>query len=366
MNYREYAHEAVLLLKNMISIPSFSKEEKDLADMLEHYIELKGLAVSRKDNNIWLMSPGFDVLKPTVLLNSHIDTVKPVNGWSSDPFFPVVKGERITGLGSNDAGASVVCLLQAFILLTQQEQPYNLIFAATAEEEISGYNGIESLLNELPEINFAVVGEPTKMQMAVAEKGLMVLDCVSYGKAGHAARNEGDNAIYHALDDIDWFRSYVFPKQTDLLGPVKMSVTQINAGTQHNVVPDICKFVVDVRTNEQYSNSEIVAIVKKHVACEVTPRSTRLGSSFTPLDHPFIIRGMEKGISIFGSPTLSDQALMPFPSVKIGPGDSARSHTANEFIIEDEIYEAIKTYYNLLDGLYLIKTGNQTFKISKL
>jgi acetylornithine deacetylase len=351
MNYREFAQEAVLLLKNMISIPSFSKEEKEVADMLEHYIELRGLAVSRKDNNIWLMSPGFDVSKPTILLNSHIDTVKPVNGWGSDPFFPVVKGEKITGLGSNDAGASVVSLLQAFILLTQHQQPYNLIFAATAEEEISGHNGIESLLKELPRIDFAIVGEPTKMQLAVAEKGLMVLDCVSFGKAGHAARNEGDNAIYHALDDIDWFRSFVFPKQTDLLGPVKMSVTQINAGTQHNVVPDICKFVVDVRSNEQYSNTEIVAIIKQNVACEVTPRSTRLCSSFTPLNHPFVIRGLEMGISVFGSPTLSDQSLMPFSSVKIGPGDSARSHTANEYIVEDEIVEAIRVYHELLDGL---------------
>lgn len=354
--YQDYTQEAVLLLKNMIAIPSFSKDEKELADFLEHYIEFRGYAVARKDNNLWLMSPGFDVAKPTVLLNSHIDTVKPVAGWSHDPFTPIVENDTLLGLGSNDAGASVVSLLQAYMILTQKEQPYNLIFAATAEEEISGSNGIESLLKELPRVDFALVGEPTQMNLAVAEKGLMVLDCVASGKAGHAARNEGENAIYKALDDILWFRNYEFLKQTEFLGPVKMTVTQISAGTQHNVVPDRCSFVVDVRSNEMYSNEEILKIIEQHVASSVTPRSTRLGSSATPLNHPFVKRGMEFNRKLFGSPALSDQALIPFPSVKIGPGDSARSHTANEFIREHEIDEAIKLYVSLLDGLEISRS----------
>ena len=349
--YHEYKQEATVLLKNMISIPSFSKEEKTVADFLERYIELQGYAVSRKDNNIWLMSPGFDPSRPTLLLCSHIDTVRPVAGWTHDPLRPLVDNGKVYGVGSNDAGASVVTLLQVFFILSQKQQSYNLIYTAVAEEEISGEKGISSLLQELPRIDFAVIGEPTGMQLAVAEKGLMVLDCIAYGKAGHAARNEGENAIYKAMEDIVWFKDFIFPKQTEFLGPVKMSVTQINAGTQHNVVPDQCAFVVDVRSNEMYTNEELLEIITQKVNCTVTPRSTRLSSTATPLEHPIVAQGKAIGRKLFGSPTLSDQALLPYPSVKIGPGDSARSHTANEYILVKEIEEAIEVYVELLDGI---------------
>jgi len=349
--YTEYKEEAVILLKNLITIPSFSKEESKAADLLERYVELQGYSVSRKGNNIWLMSPGFDADKSTILLCSHIDTVKPVTGWTHDPFIPIVENGKLFGLGSNDAGASVVSLLQVFFILTQGSQNYNLIYAAVAEEEISGENGVSSLLQELPRIDFAIVGEPTNMNLAVAEKGLMVLDCVSYGKSGHAARNEGENALYKAVDDINWFRKTILPSQTEFLGPVKMTVTQINAGTQHNVVPDQCTFVVDVRSNEMYSNEELLEIIKDNVDCEVSARSTRLSSTATPLDHPVVEKGKSIGLKLFGSPTLSDQALLPFPSVKIGPGESARSHTANEFVLVKEIENAIDLYIELLDGL---------------
>jgi len=342
--------DPIALLSELIAIESFSREEKNVADFLERYLEERGYVVSRSGNNIWLMSPGFDTSRPTILLNSHIDTVKPVAGWVRHPFTPIIENEKLYGLGSNDAGASVVSLLHAFIHLSAQPQSYNLIFAATAEEEVSGKNGIESLLKELPKIDFAIVGEPTEMHAAVAEKGLMVLDCTSYGKAGHAARNEGENAIYKALMDVQWLENYAFDKISDLLGTVKMSVTQINAGTQHNVVPDKCSFVVDVRSNEMYSNEEILAIVKQHVACEVVARSTRLSSTATPLDHPIVKRAIEMNRTIYGSPTLSDQALMHFASVKMGPGKSERSHTADEFILTTEIEEAIELYIKLLDG----------------
>ena len=351
--YQEYTQEATILLKNIIAIPSFSKEERKVADLLERYIELQGYAVSRKDNNIWLMSPGFDPARPTLLLYSHIDTVKPVAGWTHDPFLPVVENGKLFGLGSNDAGASVVTLLQVFFILSQKKQNYNLIYAAVAEEEISGEKGVSSLLQELPHIDFAVVGEPTGMHLAVAEKGLMVLDCVAYGKSGHAARNEGDNAIYKALEDIIWFKEFIFPEQTAFLGPVKMTVTQINAGTQHNVVPDLCSFVVDVRSNEMYNNQELLEIIMQKVNCTVTARSTRLSSTATPLDHPIVGQGKVLGRKLFGSPTLSDQALLPFPSVKIGPGDSSRSHTANEYVLLKEIEEAIEVYVEILDGVQM-------------
>lgn len=353
MNFQEETNDAIALLQQLITIPSFSKEETVVANFLESFIEIKGYVASRKENNIWILSPGFDSSRPTILLNSHIDTVKPVTGWVRDPFLPIIENGKLFGLGSNDAGASVVCLLHTFFYLTQRQQAYNLIFAASTEEEISGKDGLESLLNELPKIDFAIVGEPTAMHLAVAEKGLMVLDCVAHGVAGHAARNEGDNAIYNALKDIEWFKTFEFEKKTDLLGPVKMTVTQINAGTQHNVMPDKCTFVVDIRSNEMYSNQEILDVIRKQVSCELQARSTRLSSSATPLNHPIVQRGIELNRIIFGSPTLSDQALMPFPSLKMGPGESARSHTANEYILLDEIGEAIEIYIQLLDGLKL-------------
>ncbi len=351
MKFQEQTNDAVSLLEQLIAISSFSKEENVVADFLERYIEIKGYVASRKDNNVWILSPGFDTSRPTILLNSHIDTVRPVTGWNRNPLIPSIENGRLYGLGSNDAGASVVCLLQAFFYLTQQQQAYNLIFAASAEEEISGKNGLESLLSELPKIDFAIVGEPTQMNLAVAEKGLMVLDCTVHGQAGHAARNEGVNAIYRALADIEWFKTFEFVKKTDLLGPVKMSVTQINAGTQHNVIPDKCTFVVDVRSNEMYSNQDILDEIRKHVGCDVNARSTRLSSTATPLHHPIVKRGRELNRTLFGSPTLSDQSLMPFPSLKMGPGDSARSHTADEYILLSEIEESIEIYTQLLDGL---------------
>ena len=351
--FEKETSEALELLKRMISHPSFSREEKTCADLIEQYIEEEGYTPSRIGNNVWILGSNYDSSKPTLLLNSHIDTVKPVDGWDFDPFLPVENEGKLYGLGSNDAGASVVSLLQVFFLLSKEKQTYNLIFAASAEEEISGNNGMESLLKELPKIDFAIVGEPTNMQLAVAEKGLMVLDCIARGKAGHAARNEGENAIYKALADIEWFKNYRFPKVSEFLGEVKMSVTQINAGTQHNVIPDKCSFVVDIRSNELYNNADILAVIKSNVSCEVTARSTRLSSSATPQNHPVVTKAKEMGMDIFGSPTLSDQALMPFASVKIGPGQSSRSHTANEYILTDEIQEGIKKYVELLNGLSL-------------
>ena len=345
--------EAVSLLKSLISIPSISREETQAADFLQNYIEAEGMQTGRKGNNVWCLSPMFDLKKPTILLNSHIDTVRPVNGWRKDPFTPREENGKLYGLGSNDAGASVVSLYEAFCILSEKEQPYNLIFLASCEEEVSGKNGIESALAELPPISFAVVGEPTGMQPAVAEKGLMVLDCTAIGKAGHAARNEGINAITLAMKDIEWFSTYQFPEKSDFLGPVKMTVTIIHAGTQHNVIPDKCTFIVDVRSNELYSNEELFAEIKKHISCEAQARSFRLNSSRIDEKHPFVQKAMKLGRVPFGSPTLSDQALMSFPSVKIGPGRSSRSHTAEEYIMLKEIEEAIGLYLELLDGLLI-------------
>ena len=347
-------YKAIDLLKGMIARPSFSREEGAVADFLEKEWNADGHLVSRVGNNLYLTAGAIDPQKPTLLLNSHIDTVKPASGWTRDPFSPdETEDDRLYGLGSNDAGASVVSLYAAFCLLTEREQPYNLIFLASCEEEVSGKNGFESVLPYLPPIKFAVVGEPTGMNPAVAEKGLMVLDCVAKGKAGHAARNEGVNAIYRAMDDIAWFRSFQFPEQSDFLGPVKMSVTMIQAGTQHNVVPDACSFVVDVRSNEFYSNEELFRQISSHVQSEVKARSFRLNSSRTELSHPFVQRAVMLGREPFGSPTLSDQALMPFPSVKMGPGQSSRSHSADEYIGLPEIREAIDLYVRLLDNLKL-------------
>ncbi len=336
----------------MIARPSISRDEKEVADFLEAHWKQAGQTVFRHGNNLWMTSQPMDPAKPTLLLNSHIDTVKPVAGWSRDPFTPEESEEdRLYGLGSNDAGASVVSLYAAFSILTQKEQPYNLIFLASCEEEVSGKNGLESVIPYLPPIQFAIVGEPTGMQPAVAEKGLMVLDCVATGKSGHAARNEGINAIYLALKDIEWFQHYQFPKQSDFLGPVKMTVTIIQAGTQHNVVPDKCTFTVDIRSNECYSNEQLFELIQQQVSCEIKARSFRLNSTRTDMDHPFVRRALMMGCQPFGSPTLSDQALMPFPSVKMGPGQSARSHSADEYIELMEIREAIDMYVRLLDQL---------------
>ena len=348
-----YTSEATTLLNSLIGIPSLSREEEAAADFLQNYIEETGIMTGRSGNNIWCISPMFDLNKPTILLNSHIDTVKPVNGWRKHPFTPKAENGKIYGLGSNDAGASVVSLFQVYRHLSITEQAYNLIFLASCEEEVSGKNGIESVLPQLPPITLGIVGEPTEMQPAIAEKGLMVLDVTAYGKAGHAARDEGDNAIYKVLNDIAWFRDYRFEKESPLLGPVKMSVTVINAGTQHNVVPDKCTFVVDIRSNELYSNEDLFAEIRKHIACDAKARSFRLNSSRIDEKHPFVQKAVKMGRIPFGSPTLSDQALMSFASVKIGPGRSSRSHTAEEYIMLKEIEEAIGIYLDLLDGLKL-------------
>lgn len=355
MDFENAKYEAVELLKRLIEIPSYSREETAVADFLQSEIEALGYVACRNANNVYVKSPAFDLGKPTILLNAHLDTVKPAKSWTKNPHKATVEGDKLYGLGSNDDGASVVSLLQAFFMLTLKNQPYNLIFAATAEEEVSGKNGVESLLADLPKIDLAVVGEPTGMQMAVAEKGLMVLDCTAHGVSGHAARNEGDNAIYKAIKDIEWVRTNSLPKVSENLGPVKMTVTMIQAGTQHNVIPDTCSFVIDVRSNECYSNQEIYEILKDNLQSDVVARSFRLGSSGIDVSHPIVKRGVELGLGTFGSPTLSDQALMSFASVKIGPGDSARSHSADEYICLSEIESAIKIYYELLDGLVISK-----------
>lgn len=345
--------EVIELLKKMIRTESFSRNERAVSDLMEAYLCGKGQVVERMNNNIWTWASKPDPGKPTLLLNSHLDTVRPSDKWQYDPFGALTEKDKLVGLGSNDAGGPLVSLLATFLLLKEKEQPYNLVFAATAEEEISGPNGVASILERLGPIDLGIVGEPTRMQMAVAEKGLMVLDCEAHGKTGHAARDEGINAIYEALDDIQWFKSFSFPEVSPHLGPVKMTVTQIDAGKQHNVVPDTCKFVVDVRLNEFYSNEDCCELIRQHVKCEVKPRSFRLNSSSISLDHPVIKKGMNMGISYYGSPTTSDQAVMNFTTLKMGPGDSARSHTPDEFIYLSEIEEGITTYFNLLDGLIL-------------
>lgn len=344
--------DTIDLLKNMIRIPSFSREEGAVADFLERWMLTEGFAVKRSGNNLWVESGPADG-RPTILLNAHIDTVKPASGYTRDPFTPNIEDGCLYGLGSNDDGGSLIALLETYSRLIQKEQPYRLIFSATAEEEVSGKGGLDLILPELGRIDFGVMGEPTGMRMAVAERGLMVLDCTAYGKSGHAARNEGVNAIYKAIEDIQWFKSHSFDRVSDFLGAVKMSVTQINAGTQHNVVPDRCTFVVDVRPNGMYTNPELLEMIKSSVSCEVKERSTRIGSSHLPMDHPAVVRGLSLGLEPFGSPTTSNQALCHFPTLKIGPGDSARSHSADEYIRLDEIADGIETYVALLDGLEL-------------
>ena len=347
-----HSEEYIDLLKKLIETPSLSKEEDKTATILREFFASKGIKIHEIKNNIIAKNKYFDASKATILLNSHHDTVKPNISWKKDPFSPIVEEGKLFGLGSNDAGGCLVSLMAAFIHFYDQiNLNYNLVLAATAEEEISGKNGIELILPQLGEIDFAIVGEPTQLNMAVAEKGLMVLDCISKGKSGHAARDEGENAIYKAMDDINWFRNYKFEKTSAQLGDIKMNVTLVNAGTQHNVVPDECSFVVDVRSTDAFSNEEIIAIIKDHVACEVKPRSTRLQPSGLPENHILKRVAVELGIKTFGSPTLSDQALMPFPSVKIGPGDSARSHTADEYIGMDEIGKGIELYIKIINKL---------------
>ncbi|HET9432403.1 MAG TPA: M20 family metallo-hydrolase, partial [Chitinophagaceae bacterium] len=324
--------DTIGLLKQLIATPSISKQEDNSSALIRIFLEKHGVETQQYLYNIWAKNKYFDVARPTILLNSHHDTVKPNKGYTLDPFSAIEKDGRLFGLGSNDAGGSLVSLIATFLYFYEKENlKYNILLAATAEEEISGHNGIEALLLHLGKIDCAVVGEPTQMQMAVAEKGLMVLDCTANGRAGHAAREEGDNAIYKAIKDIEWFNAYKFDKVSDLLGPVKMSVTVIETENKaHNVVPAQCKYVVDCRVNELYTFEEMLDIIRSNVQSEVKPRSTRLRSSAIALDHPLVKAGLKIGRSYYGSPTTSDKALMTFPALKIGPGDSARSHTADE------------------------------------
>ena len=344
----QLSDEAVDLLIRLIKTPSFSREEAETATLIQAFLAMHGVASQRQKNNVWAVSAHFDANKPTILLNSHHDTVKPGTGWQYAPFGGVLEGDKLTGLGSNDAGASVVSLLAVFLYFQNIPNSFNLICAITAEEEISGSNGIRSVLPELGKIDLGIVGEPTAMNLAIAEKGLIVLDGTAHGRTGHAARDEGENALYKALDDIQWLRQYPFPKVSPLLGPVKMTVTQISAGTQHNVVPDQCQFVVDVRTNELYQNQEIVDFLQANMQSEIVPRSTHLNSSRIGQNHPLICKGVAMGKIIYGSPTLSDQSMMPFETLKMGPGESARSHSPDEFILVSEIRAGIRDYIELL------------------
>lgn len=349
--------QAIELLKNLISTPSISRDESAAADIVEAWFRDRGFVPQRKGNNVWTMAAEYCEQLPTILLDAHIDTVKPNASWCRNPFEPVVEGDRLYGLGSNDTGGSLVAMLAAFVRLAAKAQPYNLVMLASAEEEVTGVGGVRAVLSELPKIDFAIVGEPTSMQPAIAEKGLMVFDCVARGRSGHAARDEGDNAIYKALKDIEWFRSYEFERKSELLGPVKMTVTGVQAGTQHNVVPDECRFMVDVRVNECYKNEELLAEVRGKVTSEVTPRSTHLSSSYISPSHPAVERLIKMGREAFGSPTMSNQAVMPFDTLKLGPGDSARSHTADEYILLSEIAEAIEVYFEVLDNLVIEQTN---------
>ena len=354
MTTKELTRDAIELLCRLIEIPRTSRNESEAANLLQWQMgEQYALDVRREGNNLWCMAEDYQEGRPTLMLNAHIDTVKPASTWVRDPHRATLEGDWIYGLGSNDDGASLVSLLQVFRVMAKVERNYNLLLALSAEEEVSGKNGMELLLTKLPRVDVALVGEPTGMQPAIAEKGLMVLDLTAHGVSGHAAREEGDNAIYRAVDDICWCKNFRFPKVSPLLGPVKMTVTIVNAGTQHNVIPAECTFTVDVRSNELYSNEEIFDIVCGSVSSEVKARSFRMSSSHIDITHPLVCKAISLGRKPFGSPTLSDQALMPFPSLKMGPGESARSHTADEYIKISEIEEAISIYLSTIQDLVL-------------
>jgi len=345
--------DAIALLQELIAVPSFSKEEWQSASILSRFLAQRKVATTRVGNNVFCTNQYFDPSKKTLLLNSHHDTVKPNSGYTKDPFKPVIKDNKLYGLGSNDAGGALVSLTAAFLyFFSQNDLKYNLALALTGEEEISGANGVESILSYLPPVDSAIVGEPTGMQLAVAERGLMVLDCTATGKAGHAARNEGENAIYKAWKDIQWFHEFQFSKASELLGPVSMNVTVIESDNKaHNVVPAQCLFVVDVRVNEMYTLEEVLTVIQKNISSEAVARSTRLRSTTIPLSHPLVQAGMALGKNHYGSPTTSDKAIMPFPALKMGPGDSSRSHSADEYIFINEIEEGIDTYIQLLKQL---------------
>lgn len=351
MNMKQhYQSEAIKLLEKLIATPSLSREEKQTGNIIESYLRAQGCSTNRLQNNVWVKNRYFEDGKPVLLLNSHHDTVKPNQGYTRDPFCPTVENGKLYGLGSNDAGGALVSLIATFLYFHEhRDLPFNLILAATAEEEISGKDGVELILPELGSVSCAIVGEPTQMQMAIAEKGLLVLDSVVTGRSGHAAREEGESALYKALDDIAWLRNYQFEKVSPLLGPVKMSVTIINAGSQHNVVPDTCTYTIDIRVNECYTLEEVLETVKMNTSGDPIPRSMRIRSTGIAPEHPLVQAGLSLNRTTYGSPTTSDKALMPFPSLKIGPGDSARSHTADEYIYLDEIITGIDLYISLLE-----------------
>lgn len=343
--------DAVDLLKALIATPSFSKEENDTAELIASFFERHEVPYSRVGNNVYAKNKYYNPAKQSILLNSHHDTVKPNKSYTMDPFTPVEKDGKLYGLGSNDAGGCLVSLMAVFLYFyDQKDLDHNVVFAASAEEEISGVNGIELVLPYLGQIDFGIVGEPTRLEMAVAERGLMVIDCTAQGRPGHAARNEGENALYKALEDIQWIRNYRFDKVSDLLGESRMTVTVIETeNKQHNVVPAQCKFVIDVRVNELYTFEEILDALKNNLKSQFKPRTTRMKSTSIALDHPLVKAGLALGRGYYGSPTTSDKALMPFPALKMGPGDSARSHTADEYIYIEEIKAGIELYINLLN-----------------
>ncbi|WP_445457901.1 M20 family metallo-hydrolase [Flavobacterium sp. HNIBRBA15423] len=343
---------ALSLLKKLIATPSFSKSEDKTAEIIEDFFKSNAIPIHRSMNNVWAYNKHYDASKPTILLNSHHDTVKPNTGYTLNPFEPIEKDGKLFGLGSNDAGGPLVSLICAFLYFYEKENlNYNLIITATAEEEISGVNGIESIYKELGKIDFAIVGEPTEMNLAIAEKGLLVLDCEASGTSSHAAHPNEDNAILNAIQDIHWFTQYKFDRISPILGEVKMTPTIINSGSQHNVVPNSCQFTVDVRTNELYSNEEVYNLVKENIKSKVTARSLRLNSSSIPLDHPYVKAGLAIGRTYYGSPTSSDQAVIPCPSLKIGPGLSTRSHSSDEFIYTNEVKEAIQIHISILNQI---------------
>jgi acetylornithine deacetylase len=351
-NIQTLSEEAITLLKSLIETPSFSKEEEYTAKLIADFFTRKNIPFQTKKNNLWAFNRYFDESKPTVLLNSHHDTVKPNKSWTLDPFKAIEQDGKLFGLGSNDAGGCLVSLIATFCYFYERtDLTYNVAIATTAEEEISGKEGLEIVAPELPEIAFAIVGEPTEMHLAVAEKGLLVLDCTAKGISGHAAREEGDNAIYKALKDIQWIKTHQFPKVSPTLGPIKMSVTIINAGTQHNVVPDACTFTIDVRVTDQYTLEEVIEEIRSNIQSEVAPRSIRLRPSSIPMEHPIVQEGLKLGRNAYGSPTTSDQALLDCPSLKMGPGHSGRSHSADEFIYLHEIEEGISQYIQMLEGV---------------
>ncbi len=344
--------KALELLKSLIQTPSFSGEEENVSHILQNWLKTFGVKYFISGNNVWAHNQFFDVSKPTILLNSHMDTVKPNKGYTRNPFIPQIEGGKLYGLGSNDAGGPLVSLLSTFVFFYNRKNlKYNLVIAATGEEESSGPNGLNSLLKELPPIDFALVGEPTGMQMAIAEKGLLVVDAVAPGKAGHAAHDNTENAIYNAIDDINMIRNYSFEKISPLLGKVKMTVTQITAGEQHNVVPATCHFVIDVRVNELYTNREIFESLDAQTKSKLTARSFHLNPSSIRIKHPFVQAGLKQGRKTYGSPTLSDQSVLNSPSLKMGPGDSKRSHSANEFIYLDDLKEAIELFINIFEEI---------------